>query len=137
MGTLTGSNSTRLHRGGRASEDTLLAISPSTRKQLGQLRPTDTSAASLFSPASGETVIVTDIVICNVSANDASYRIFNDDDGTTFDEGTALFFDVSIRANSTHTIDNAIIMNDSTGSIGVRTDSANDLTFTAYGLVYT
>lgn len=102
-------------------------------KQLGQLRPANTTAASLYSPGASTTAIIRAIVICNQTASSAKYRIFVDDDGTTFDESTALFFDVTIGANSTDQIDTFYAMNNSSGALGVRTDTNSALTFTAFG----
>ena len=62
-----------------------------------------------------------------------TYRIFVDDNGTTYDESTALFFDVLLPVNTTDTIDVHILMNDSTGNLAVRTGTANSLTFSAFG----
>ena len=35
-------------------------------KQLGQLRPADTIAASIYSPAASTTTVVKNIIICNI-----------------------------------------------------------------------
>lgn len=102
-------------------------------KQLGQLRPANTTAASLYSPGASTTTIIKSIVICNQTASSAKYRIFVDDDGTTFDETTALFFDITIGANSTDQIDTFYAMNNSSGALAVRTDTNSALTFTCFG----
>ena len=104
-----------------------------THKQLGQLRPANTTAASLYSPGASTQAIIKNIVVCNQTANNETFRIFHDDNGTTYDETTALFFDVAIVANTTVSIDSAVLMNDSTGNLAVRTSTASALTFTAYG----
>ena len=51
-------------------------------KQLGQLMPTDTNAASLFSPTRGFEYRVDVIYITEVAGGTATYRVFVDDDGT-------------------------------------------------------
>ena len=102
-------------------------------KQLGQLRPANTTAASLYSPGASTTTIIKTIVVCNQTASSAKYRIFMDDNGTTYDESTALFFDIAIGANSTDQIDTFYAMNDSTGNLAVRTDTNSALTFTCFG----
>jgi hypothetical protein len=102
-------------------------------KQLGQLRPTDTTAASLYSPGVGVTAIIKSIVICNQTSSSAKFRIFLDDDGTTYDESTALFFDITIAANSTDQIDTFYAMNNSAGNLAVRTDTNSAITFTCFG----
>ena len=102
-------------------------------KLLGQLRPADTSNASLYSPGSGVTAIIKAIFICNTSGAVATARLFLDDDGTTYDETTAFFWDVEIAADTTLEIDSFISMNNANGNLAVRTDTADALTFTAFG----
>ena len=102
-------------------------------KQLGQLRPADTTAASLYSPAALVTAIIKNLVVCNTTAVTATFRIFVDDDGTTYDETTALFFDAEILGNTTVSFTAFAAMNDSNGNFAVRTDTANALTFTLFG----
>jgi len=102
-------------------------------KQLGQLRPVNTTPASIYSPASSTRTIVKSIIVCNVTGDPALYRIFHDDDGTTYDEDSALFWDIPIAANSTHTIEINLMANNSAGNVAVRTDTANAINFTLYG----
>lgn len=102
-------------------------------QQLGQLRPANTTAASIYSPGTGVTAIIKTIVICETAGTGATARVFVDDDGTTYDESTALFWDVPIPANSTITLTELIAMDDENGNLAVRTDTANALTFTAFG----
>ncbi len=59
-------------------------------KILGQLRPADTIAASIYSPGVGITAIIKLIMIVNTSGEAASARLFIDDDGTTYDENTTI-----------------------------------------------
>ena len=107
-------------------------------KQLGQLRPANTNAASLFSPATGEKAIVLQIVVTNVdTASSHDFRIFLDTDGTTYDETTAHFWDEALAADTAIVIDCKWGMNDATGNLAVRSDAANDLNFTAYGVIIT
>ena len=108
-----------------------------TIKQLGQLRPANTTAASIYSPASGVNTDVKTLVVCNQTAGAADYRIFHDDDGTTYDETTALFYDVTLSANATDIIPLNIGMDDDSGNIAIRTDTNDALTFTLYGAEYT
>ena len=79
-------------------------------------------------------------MVCNTSGSSVTYRIFHDDDGTTYDTTSALWYDKPVATKSTHKIidSNHIgggITISAGGSLGIRTDSANDLTFTAYGIV--
>lgn len=108
-----------------------------TFKQLGQLRPANTTAASLYSPSSGVQTVVKSIVVSNSSGSNAACRIFVDDDGTTYDETTQIVWDVTISsASSPLTIEINICMNNSSGNLAVRTDTASALTFTAFGMEY-
>lgn len=106
-------------------------------KQLGQLRPADTTAATLYSPGASTTGIVSSVVITNVGTVSADYRIFVDDDGTTYDETTALVWDVSLPANTSDVWTEKITMNDATGNLAVRTNTANVINFTAFGIEIT
>jgi len=110
---------------------------PMQEKQLGQLRPANTTAASLYSPAASTTAVIKSIVVCNQTGTAATFRIFVDDNGTTYDETTAHYFDVSLAANSTLQIDTFWAMNDATGNLAVRTGTNDALTFTAYGVEIT
>lgn len=102
--------------------------------QLGQLRPANTTAASLYSPASSIETQITSITICNTTAALALFRLFIDDNGTTYDEESAMYFDITVAANDTITLtDLKWLMNDSTGNLAVRTSVASALTFTVFG----
>jgi len=102
-------------------------------KQLGQLRPANTTAASLYSPATNVTGIAKNLVVSNTTSNLAKFRVFSDDDGTTYDETTSLFFDVPLSGNTTVQIDMFVALDDPTGNFAVRTDTASALTFTLFG----
>jgi len=101
-------------------------------EQLGQLRPANTTAASLYSPSSGETLIKS-IVACNVGTVAAKFRVFHDDNGTTYDETSALYWDVEVPAGHSANIEVNIMMNDATGNLAVRTDTNSAFNFTCYG----
>lgn len=103
------------------------------RTQLGQSRPADTNAASIFNVSSGDSYAIASIVICNTSANDVTYRIFHDNTGSTYDETTALFYDCTIRSYSTHTVEIFLAMDNSSGNLAIRSGEASALTFTLYG----
>ena len=106
-------------------------------KQLGQARPANTTAVSLVSPTGSEEISITEFTVCNTTALASTYRVFHDDDGTTYDETTALYFDVAIPANTTHVFDKqSINLNDSDGNFAIATGTNNALTFTAWGTVF-
>ncbi len=103
-------------------------------KVLAQLRPADTNAASLYSPPDNRTTELTKLVICNQTGSPATFRLFLDDDGTTYDQTTALFYDQSISANLTWIEDlGGWGMNKTAGNLAVRSGTNDALTFTLFG----
>ena len=102
-------------------------------QQLGQHRINSTTATSLYSPGASITAIIKSITVCNQTGTLATFRLFVDDDGTTYDQTTALYYDVSIGANTTVQIDTYWPMDTDAGNLATRTDTANALTFTAFG----
>ena len=106
-------------------------------QQLGQSRPSGTTATSLYSPGAGEEVIIKSIIVTNTSGSSATYRLFVDSNGTTYDETTAIAWDITLGGGETDIFEGTICMNDSSGNLAVRTDTADALTFTANGLVIT
>lgn len=106
-------------------------------KQLGQRRDNDTLTHSIYSPAAGVTAIVKSIVVCNTSASEATFSLFIDDDGTTYDESTTLFPDISLDAKSTVQIDTYYTMNDPTGNLAYQQGSPNAITITVFGVEIT
>lgn len=102
-------------------------------KQLFQARLGSTTITSVYSPAAATTAIIKQIAICNTTAGALTFRLCVDDDGTTYDETTALYWDTSIAANSTVLIDCFIPMHQDAGNIAFRTSSASGLTITGFG----
>ena len=103
---------------------------------LAQSRPANTSAATAFT-ASVRTEI-TSVVICNTTGSAATFSLYHDDDGTTFDQTTALVYAAAISANTTITVgaegDGAGIHLTPGGSIGVQSGTSSALTFSIYGV---
>ena len=108
-----------------------------TGKCLGQLRPADTNAASLYSPAAGVIAEIQTVFVTNQSGGARTYRIFHDDDGTTYDQTTALYYDVALAADKTDVVSVPIWMRLSTGNLAVRSNANDGLTFTVYGIEHT
>lgn len=102
-------------------------------KQLGQSRPSGTSAVSIYNPASGVTAIIKNIVICNTTGSPAKFSVYHHEAGTTYDQSTALCYQVDIQKNQTITIDSFMAMHNSSGHLAVQSDTGNALTFTVYG----
>lgn len=104
-------------------------------KQLAQARPVTTATQFLYSPAGTGNVRTTGLqmVIVNDDATvQATYRIFHDDDGSTYDESTALYWDKALPVMTRHVI-NLGPMNNAAGSIGIRGTFNTGLTFTLWG----
>jgi len=99
---------------------------------LGQVRSAGTTAVSIYSPGTDVTAVNLKLVIANTSGAARTYRVFQDDDGTTYDESTAVAWDLPIAADSRVELKLAP-MSDSAGNIAVRHDAANGLTFTLEG----
>lgn len=104
--------------------------------QIAQSRPAGTTAVTAFTAVLQTEV--TCILVCNTSGAGATYRIFHDDDGATYNETTALFWDVPIGAGETVTIaaggENGGIHVSKGGALGVRSSVASALTFSIYGV---
>jgi len=111
-------------------------LSLASGEQLAQSRPSGTTAVSAFTASL--VTEVTLIAICNTTAGAVNYSLYHDDDGSTFDQTTALHYSQSISANSTvyvgaESIGAGIVVKPD-GQIGIQTSSANALTFTLYGV---
>ncbi len=110
-----------------------------SRKQLGQSRPANTTAVSIYSPGSNIETRVHVVIVCNTTSSAATYRICHDEDGTTYDETTALMFDVSLGGNKTDIVSfgehdtGGIWMKNASGNLAVRTGTGNAINFTVYG----
>lgn len=105
----------------------------SRTKQLGQLAPANTTAVSIFNPSETDRYTVKSIVICNTTGSAATYRIFHDEDGTTYTAATALAYDVSLPANSTTIFEIDIYLNTKDSNLAIATGTNDALTFTVYG----
>jgi hypothetical protein len=104
--------------------------------QLAQSRPSVTTAQGILAPSIPTEVTL--ITVCNTTGTAAAFSIYHDDDGTTYDDSTALYRAVSVAANTTVRIEfqhagGGISLSD-TGNLAVRTDTASALTFTVYGI---
>lgn len=79
------------------------------------------------------TAHIRSIVVCNQTGTAATFRLFHDEDGSTYSEATALYYDVSVDANDTFIHDKLIFMATEGGNLAVRSGTADALTFTVYG----
>ena len=103
-----------------------------TYKVLGQAAPADTANADLYTvPASTEAVIST-IVVSNVTATDATCRIFVRVAGAAAAAGNALVYDGTVAANDFTAVTVGITLA-ATDAITVQSGTADALTFQAFG----
>ncbi len=101
---------------------------------LGQARENSTNAVSVYSPPASTYTKITGITLCNQSGAAATFRLFLDNDGTTYDQTTALFYDVSLAINETLQIDVKWFMSYSAGNLAYRSSVANAITITVFGV---
>lgn len=101
--------------------------------QLGQSRPAVTTAGSLYTPADGVFAKIEKIIVTNTTATAATCNIFHDEDGTTYDQSTALYYGKTVAGNDALIFDLCAYMNNVNGNIGVQSSVVSALTFTAYG----
>lgn len=104
---------------------------------LGQLRPGNTTAVSIYSPPTTSAGIIDEVMVANTTAITANFSIFLDNDGTTFDEATAIFFKVKLEGNSTLSWTPAdgrgVKLNNPTANLAVKTETASAITFSVFG----
>lgn len=102
-------------------------------KILGQSAPSDTNVANLYTVPANTEAIVSNIAVVNTTGSSAKYRIFvRADSGTSSAASNALAYDVTVSANDTVFIAGTVTL--LAGNIlSVRTDTANSITFHAFG----
>lgn len=106
-------------------------------KALAQVTPANTNVTNFYELPVGYKALFRQIHISNTGAGACDARIFLDRDNNTADETTAIYYDVSVPAGDTNIIQNMFVpLLDENGAMRVRTNTANDLTFTLYGCEY-
>lgn len=80
----------------------------------------------------GVETIIKQIYICNRTGTATTFRLHHDEDGQTFDNSNALYYDKTVAANDTFTICSEFYMLEG-DSIGVSTDPTDNLTISVYG----
>lgn len=105
---------------------------PTTYKVLGQVAPTNTSNADLYTvPASTQAVIST-ISVTNDTATSATFRIYVRVSGAAASATNALYFDAPLAANSTLLITAGLTL--AAGDVlTVQSGTSNALGFQAFG----
>lgn len=105
------------------------------RRQLGQLRPSGTSAEVLFNPTENKPYTIDTITVANVTAATVIVSIYHDRDGTTYDDDTIIFGPYTMAVGET--VDREFIRGLSdylaSGNVAVKTSVVDSVNFTAYG----
>ena len=101
-------------------------------KILGQSAPNSTSDADLITVSSGQSEIVSTLVITNTNSNAATARVFARIAGATAAASNAIIYDTPIAGNSTVAFTLGITLA-ATDVLTVRSNVADYLTFTAFG----
>lgn len=102
-------------------------------KVLAQSRPAGTGATLAYTGPANGAAIVRYILVANTTALAAAYSIYLDDDGTTYDQTTALFYAISLAANDTELIDIELPLTSSSANLAVQTGTGSAITFTVIG----
>lgn len=104
-------------------------------RQLGQVTPSGTSAVVLFQPTKNAPYKIHSIMISNHGAGTVKVSLYHDVDGSTYDNTTDLFTEISILTKGHLLYEPLKGISDyrQAGSVGIKTDTADDVTFTAYG----
>jgi len=104
--------------------------------QLAQARAT-TSAVSILSPGVGQEKWVKQIVIVNTSGAPCWIKIYWDEDGTTYDDTTIVFYG-NITATVPFVYDVGLkIMGNAAGNLAIKAQTNDSLTVTVTGVTRT
>lgn len=103
-----------------------------TYKILGQVEPAGTSSVDLYTVPSATQTIVSTLVIANTSGEAKTFRVFVREAGATAGTDNAIAYDTSLAANSQVAFTLGLTLQ-ATDTISVRSETANALTFQAFG----
>ena len=106
-----------------------------TEKMLGQIPSSGTTAQTLYTNASGETVIVRSIYISNVTSTAKTYSIFVDAAGSSYTTASSIAYNVTIDGGTTTEFNTYICIDQANGSLGVSSSDVESITFSAFGAV--
>jgi ssDNA-binding replication factor A large subunit len=105
---------------------------PTTYKVLGQSAPANTNNADLYTVPSSTSAVVSTLLVTNVTATDATCRIFVRVAGANATVANAVVYDGTVKANDFTAITVGITLG-AGDIISVRSSSENALTFQAFG----
>lgn len=104
---------------------------PTAYKVLGQSNPSATTATTLYTVPSATQAVVSTVVIANLAASAATYRVAVRVAGASLANSQYIAYDVTVGANDSTALTLGITMN-ATDVLTVYASTAN-LTFTAFG----
>ena len=104
--------------------------------RLAVLRPADTTAATIFTATLNTEI--TKIFVANVTGGALTFRLFHGASGDSYDQDNALYYDVSVAANTTLVLEgltpNGGIMMEPDEILGVRSSAGDGINFSVYGV---
>lgn len=103
-----------------------------TYKVLGQTAPADTNNTDLYTVPAATSAVVSTLMVSNTTATNATCRIFIRVGGAAAAASNAIIYDGTINSNDFTAITVGITLA-ATDVITVQTDTANALTFQAFG----
>lgn len=104
---------------------------PTNYKVLGQSNPAATTATTLYTVPAATQAVVSTIVIANLAATSATFRIACRVNGAALANSQYVAYDVSVGANDSTALTLGVTLG-AADVITVRASTAN-LTFTAFG----
>ena len=104
-----------------------------TEKPLFQSQPASTTAATLYTPSAGVTGLLKSINVANASTASATFSLYHDIDGLTYNSSSILYPSITVDSLDTLLIEQFIAINSTASGIGVAVGTANALTFSGYG----
>ena len=103
-----------------------------TYKVLGQVNPSDTTNANLYTVPSGTATVVSTLIITNVTATEAVARVYVRQAAAVATTGNAIAYDVAVPKNSLNTFTLGITLG-ATDVVTVHSATANALAFHLFG----
>lgn len=107
-------------------------MASTTYKVLGQSAPSTTSNADLITVGASKSQVVSTLIVANTTTSSATFRVFARIAGAAAATSNAIFYDLTLNANSTTTLTLGLTLA-ATDVLTVRSGTANALTFTAFG----
>lgn len=101
--------------------------------QLGQIRPSTTDPEIIWGPDSDIEGEIESIEVSNCGGVAATYSIFHDHDGITFDESTQLRWNIPLPSPGADSFNVKWSAEKSAGKFAVQCNPAEAITFTFYG----